>query len=318
MKGRRATAVRVAVSLSLLAAILWWIDWPVFARAIARVPAGVWTGVVAVFLLGHAVSALKWRLLLAAVDVQVSAALALRAHGLGLFANLCLPSLVGGDLVRAAVAIRDQGRAEAVALASLGDRVNDTLALVLLAGAGALAVGGTGDAWALRVLVAFGVGLPLGVVAAFWIVPRLPRERLPGALARVVGRVAEAQASLRARPGRAAGAFGLSCGIQLVFVLLNVRLAGAIGIDQPLAVWLLAWPLAKLIALLPISLGGLGVRELALAALLAPFGVEAALTVAQSLAWQAVLIGSGAAAGLAAFSLGERSLSATSPHKETP
>ena len=38
------------------------------------------------------------------------------------------------------------------------------------------------------------------------------------------------------------------------------------------AVWLLAWPLAKLIALAPVSLGGIGVREVALATLLLPCG----------------------------------------------
>ena len=47
-----------------------------------------------------------------------------------------------------------------------------------------------------------------------------------------------------------------------------------------------------------VSLGGIGVREVAIAGLLAPFGIEPALAVAQSLSWEAVLVGSGLFAGL--------------------
>lgn len=315
----RVALLRVAISAGLLAAILWWLPWATLAGAFARVPAGVWAFVIAAFLAGHAVSALKWRMLVRAVGVPLAPGLALRAHALGLFANLCLPSLVGGDLVRAALAIRSHGRPEAVALASLGDRVNDTLALVLLAGVGAFACGGLGDGMARDVLLAFGLLLPAAVGLGVAIVPRLPVARLPAAAARVIGRVEQARRSLWARPGRAASAFGLSLAIQGAFVGLNARLAAAVGIDQPLAVWLLAWPLAKLVALLPISLGGLGVRELALAAVLAPFGVEAALAVAQSLSWQAVLVGSGLLAGAGALGSGLRAARTEPlPREEVP
>jgi uncharacterized membrane protein YbhN (UPF0104 family) len=58
------------------------------------------------------------------------------------------------------------------------------------------------------------------------------------------------------------------------------------------------------LALLPISLGGIGVREAALGGLLSPFGVDVACAVAQSLAWEVVLIGSGLAAGALTLTLG--------------
>lgn len=302
----RAVLLRVVTSAGLVGLLLWWLPWHTLAGAVARVPAATWLTVVVVFVAGHAASAFKWRMLLSAAGVPISALLALRAHALGLFANLCLPSLVGGDLVRAGLAIREHGRPEAVALASLGDRVNDTLALVMLAGGGALAMGGIADGFALRVLLGFAVALPLGVVTALGIVPRLPAARLPERLSGVVARLVEARSSLLARPGPTALAFGLSLLIQGVFVLLNAFLARAVGIDQPLAVWFMAWPLAKLVALVPVSLGGLGVREIAIATLLAPFGVAAALAVAESLCWQAVLVGSGLTAGTAALVLGAR------------
>jgi hypothetical protein len=64
------------------------------------------------------------------------------------------------------------------------------------------------------------------------------------------------------------------------------------------------WPLAKLSGLLPVSQGGIGVRELALAALAAPFGAPPVLTVAVGLVLETIVVASGLAAGLGAFLLG--------------
>jgi len=78
---------------------------------------------------------------------------------------------------------------------------------------------------------------------------------------------------------------------------LNILLAEQIGIEASASLWFFAWPLAKLIAMAPISLGGIGVREAAIAGLMSPFGIKPALVVAQSLCWEAVLIISGLFAG---------------------
>jgi uncharacterized membrane protein YbhN (UPF0104 family) len=66
----------------------------------------------------------------------------------------------------------------------------------------------------------------------------------------------------------------------------------------PLWAWFFAWPLAKIVSMLPVSLGGLGVREAALVSLLVPFGADAASVVAAGLAFEAVIIGGGLLSGL--------------------
>jgi uncharacterized membrane protein YbhN (UPF0104 family) len=70
------------------------------------------------------------------------------------------------------------------------------------------------------------------------------------------------------------------------------------GVTIPFGAWLFAWSLAKLSGLVPISLGGLAVRDATLAALLVPFGVPAAYGVVVSLAWQSVLIAGGLISGV--------------------
>ncbi len=62
-------------------------------------------------------------------------------------------------------------------------------------------------------------------------------------------------------------------------------------------VWLFVWPLGKISAVMPLTQGGIGVREAALAALFAPFGVPAVLAVAAGLAFQAVVISGGLVGG---------------------
>jgi uncharacterized membrane protein YbhN (UPF0104 family) len=91
--------------------------------------------------------------------------------------------------------------------------------------------------------------------------------------------------------------------IQTVFLLLTVQLAIDCGLRLPLRVWLFAWPLAKLAAVLPLTQGGIGVREAALVALLTPFGAAAHLVLAAGLVWEGIVIAGGLIAGTIAFGL---------------
>jgi glycosyltransferase 2 family protein len=78
--------------------------------------------------------------------------------------------------------------------------------------------------------------------------------------------------------------------VQSAFVLTNVWLARQVGVETPLVAWFVAWPMSKLIAVLPISLGGIGVREAALVSLLVPYGgAPREAVLASGILWQAVL-----------------------------
>ena len=67
--------------------------------------------------------------------------------------------------------------------------------------------------------------------------------------------------------------------------------------------WFFAWPLAKLAAVLPLTQGGIGVREAALVGLLAPFGAPGPLVLAAGLVWEGVIVAGGLVAGLVALVL---------------
>jgi uncharacterized membrane protein YbhN (UPF0104 family) len=91
--------------------------------------------------------------------------------------------------------------------------------------------------------------------------------------------------------------------IQFTFIVLTALLAISCGLALPLRVWLFAWPLAKLAAILPLTQGGIGVREVALVALLAPFGAPGAVVLAAGLVWEGIIIGGGLLSGIFAVIL---------------
>ncbi|MFQ5689196.1 MAG: YbhN family protein [Gemmatimonadota bacterium] len=288
---------RIAISLAVLGSLLLLLPWGEVRGAASRLPGLVWLGVLGGFLAGHRLGAAKWRLMVNVGRAGLRPRQALRCYASGLFANLCLPSIVGGDVLRAAMAGRATGRPEAAVLGGIGDRLSDVAALALLLGAGALLAQGALPDWGgAAAMAAALVGLGGGAL----LVRMLARRRLsewPRRLRCPIGRSLVAARRLARHPGAAGLALLISLAMQSGFVLLNAWIGRSIGIMLPVGVWFLAWPLAKLAGLLPVSLGGLGIRDATLGAILAPMGVPLASGVVASLIWQSVLIAGGLVAG---------------------
>ena len=288
-------ALKLGVSAVLLGVILALLPRAQIWGAILRIPAWLWGAVLSLFLAGHVAAAAKWWLL-AARGSNIGFPAALRAHFAGLAANLCLPGVAGGDVIRAAMIFRDSDSKARVAVGSLADRLLDMVALLFLAGLGAVL------AFDVR---AFATG-PLAVVAAFVGLAAIGCALAAVVLPRIVkggilARLATALVEFRRAPGRLVFCLAMSLLIQAVFVALNVALATASGLNLPAEAWYFAWPLAKLIATIPVSFAGLGVREGSLAILLAPLGADPAKVVAVGLMWQVVLFAAGILGGIMLF-----------------
>jgi uncharacterized membrane protein YbhN (UPF0104 family) len=290
--------IKVAVSVGLLTLLFVFLPWAQVRDAFLRVPTRVWSGVLVGFVLGHALGVVKWRLFVNAARAGLRGADAALCYSAGLFANLCLPSIVGGDLLRMGLVTRITRRPAAALWGGIMDRMTDMLALAVLVTGGGLITRGQSTGWVGQALtVALAIGLVLAMLSLPFVMGR-PLSRWPRKLRRPVGRGLVGLRQLARRPGTAMLGLLLSLGIQAGFVLLNAWLGSTIGIHVDLAVWFLVWPLAKIAGLMPISLGGLAVREAGLAALLLPFGVPVALSVVCSLLWQSVLIAGGLFGGL--------------------
>ncbi len=296
-KAMRKWAIRAGGSAVALSLIFWFLPKEAIFEGFSRLSLPLFLSILLAFLLCHVATASKWWLLM---DRAIPLPTALRAHFAGLAANLCLPGAAGGDAVRAAVAHVSLKDGPKVAAAAIGDRLIDLVGLACLTLTGLLLLQGGGASVALAVSIA---GIVFAVaIAGLFVFPRIARAvwtRWPGLPARDLAfRVADAFAALSRRPGLLLFTLALSAAVQAVLIYLSIRLAEPVGVHVAVAAWFFAWPLAKIIATLPLSLGGLGVRESSLAALLVPFGASAPEVVASGLAWQGILYLAGALGAL--------------------
>lgn len=275
--------VRVVVSAALLAVLLWLVPLGDVADALLSVPPLLWLGALGVFLLGHLVAALKWRLLIRLSGLTPGAVL--RAHFAGLASNLFLPGLVGGDVVKTAWLSRSAGEWEGIGVGTAMDRLLDTASVLILAVAGGLATASLSGT-ALEVVLAAGALLVAAVVALpvahAWL-----RRGDEGTSRR---RLATALRALAGKPHLALTSLALSLLMQTAFILVTAEFGRAAGVEISRAAWFFAWPLAKLAAVVPLTFAGIGTREGALVALMNTLGAPASGVAAAGILWTSVLL----------------------------
>jgi uncharacterized membrane protein YbhN (UPF0104 family) len=272
-------------------------------QAIRSVPPRVWPAALIMYMTLHLVGVTKWRLLVNSAGAGLSFKTAVRAYYMGLFGNTFLPSIVGGDVVRAGVALRASRSKSGLVLGSLIDRLLDIVGLAAVAGIGALLSPRALDGQSRRIFLTLGAVLTVGGLGALGLVAVLPIRRLPWKVRRKLVQVRRAVRATMQRPQALVSALLLGMMLQTLLTLLNWWLGGLIGIEIPVYVWLFVWPLAKIAGLLPLTQNGIGVREAAQAVLFAPFGVAAAKAVATGLVFEVVLISGGLLGGVVAFLL---------------
>lgn len=94
--------------------------------------------VVVSYLVTHCLGVGKWRLMVNTSGADLNYLRAANCYFAGLFGSLVLPSLIGGDLVRAALAMRYERAKPGVLPVSVIDRIVDFVGLILLAIVGAV------------------------------------------------------------------------------------------------------------------------------------------------------------------------------------
>lgn len=263
-----------------------------------RLAAGVAAAVV-LLLVAQVLSALRWRVILGA-DAP-SLWYLWRLYLVGAFFSLFLPTLVGGDAVRAAAASRAVPKSGSALASVIADRVLGVLALVTYLALGLLFApdvmtrsGARVDwglpPWALGAAV-LAAAAGAGAVAVL--------SRRSDRVRRFVVEAGEVAARLRSSPAVFARAFGLALVVQAVHISVWVVLAAGLHFGLPFRAFLVLVPLVTLAAMLPVTISGLGVREGAWLVLLAPFDLPPANIVAYSLLYFGCLMSVGLLGGLA-------------------
>jgi uncharacterized membrane protein YbhN (UPF0104 family) len=298
--------VRWAAAGLILGLLLYLLPLAPLRAALARVPLTRLVAVLLIYLVALTGGITKWHIVVNSAGAQLKFADSAQCYTSGLFGALFLPSIIGGDVARIAVGISHSPRPAAVITGNVADRFLDVAAQLTLVSIGLSLLPGSLpvplQAPAKHVLIA-------GVVAAavfLSLLLLLLRPFLRGRSIRFRRRIAQVRHAIRSvsrRPQRLLAGWLLGTSVQGTYILLTALLGVSCGLTLPLRVWLFAWPLAKIAAVMPITQGGIGVREAALVMLLAPFGAPASQVLATGIVWEGIIITAGLLAGLTALLL---------------
>jgi uncharacterized membrane protein YbhN (UPF0104 family) len=282
-----AFALRAGLGLVLVALLLWRYDARPVLHDLPREKLGWFTGATALYLAGQVMSAWRWQLLAAVLQVHGSFSRYLRFYFIGMFTNLFVPGLVGGDAARAIYLGRDSAKMGEAVASVVADRGVGLLALFWFAAAMAALAPGMLTPKVIHVTIAAGAIAALGFLAA----PML--ARIIRLMPRMFRRAGGIVMPYLHRPRTMLPAAVLSVILQISLAVCQWMIARGLGIAAPLALFMLCVPIANVFASLPITLGGLGLRESAYVVLFGMAGIAHNDAIALGLLWFAATVLSG-------------------------
>jgi len=258
---------------------------------------------------------LRWQRVLEGLELRARLGRLLSHYLAGLFVGNFLPgTTIGSDVLRVTRLSGDTGDSPASFASVVLERLSGWIVLPLLTLVG-LAIHPSllhlGNASRLAVLLSVGALVVLTVVVVV-----AASTRLGGRLAdnegwlRFVGAVHLGIDRFRRQPGAALGVLSFSLAYQLLVVVAAWMGAHALGIHAGITVLLAFMPAVAMAQVLPISVGGLGLREGAFVLFLHPLGVSSSQAIALGL----LVYGMNLAVsllGAPAFAVGPRPVRAT-------
>ena len=237
---RLRRALVLGAKLAFVAGAFYFVFHRIDVRDVRRVLATAQPGWLALaaglFALSKWLSARRLNHFFRTIAVPLSEAENLRLYWLGMYYNLFLPGGVGGDGYKVYLLRRRfPGKTTALVRALLLDRVSGVLALGVLAGVLFAFVPAVPLPWRLLVLGA----VPVGVAASYWLSGWFFPEFQP-----LFGR---------------AGWLGL--GVQGAQVLCAWALLAGTGTTGHVVEYLVVFLISSVVAVLPLTVGGIGARE---------------------------------------------------------
>lgn len=281
--------VRFAFSGGLIVWLLSSVDGNEIKTAFAALDSTSLAIALVAYFVGVGISAFKWKLLLPAQRLNVLFRLTL----VGQLYSMVLPGQIAGEAVKAYRLGKGHTDAENVAASVMLDKLTGLLSLIFIGALGALSTH-TALGYSLKVS---SVGLfllgTLGLFSLAWPGFRSQLFRLLDFFERRYAFAAPLTVRLKffftawqaylSKPIVLLGSFFLGVAYQLVHISILIFLSHRFGFSISLYDWMWIFMGVSLAVLLPISLGGLGVREGAFVSLLHYFGIASSAALALSL-----------------------------------
>ena len=269
--------ITFAVKLAVSGGLLWFIatnfDIGTSAARLSQLDVVYVLAAVVVFILLLTNNLLRWRIVMRAINALLPLGQSFQILYVGIFFNQTLPSSVGGDAVRIILARRHglslQGAVNGVML----ERVVNIFGLIVLVVATQpfllSRIGDNPAKFVFPILAA----LAVAGIMILMLLDRIPERFRRWSIVRGAANLAGDTKSLFLSPGRALTAVGFGVLGMVLLSLIVYFLALALGIQVSPVDTMVLVPPVMLIASVPISIAGWGLRESAMVAAFSFLGV---------------------------------------------
>lgn len=291
-------SVQAVVTTVLLVLLFRRFDWARFAEVLQQMPAWFYAGSLAVLTIGQVLYAYRWRVVLSGMGVEVPFGEVLRQYFIGLFFSNLVPTAVGGDAAKVYYLGRQSGFVQVTASVIL-DRLLGFVWLALIGAVLAWLVGGDAPVLVLnrQLLTMFAAGFVAALLVA-WLVPveRVLPRLLPARWSSWTARAGEFVMLVRQGVCRAVTfvTAGVIVGVYAWLITMVYQQYFAVAGLAPLGVLpvLLVIVSVSIFVNVPITVGGIGLREQLHVLLFTAFGVpkEVAVTISLVLFSQSLLL----------------------------
>lgn len=240
-------------------------------------------------ILNTVVSSAKWKILLAADSIRMPFHSLWASYLIGSFFNLFLPSTIGGDAYRIADVGRRTGKTARAAASILSDRITGFFALSVYGFGAALLARPLVQRWenwfvlpslaAMLLLAGVTIALCNPAFAGFCC-RFVPSKKLRAKVEGVATQIIDAMSSTIRKPGVLIRALALSFLFQFdlmlaVWAITKAIPASILPAAVPFAAFFLFVPLKTFLEMIPVSVFGLGLRDLGYALFMFAMGVAA-------------------------------------------
>lgn len=230
---------------------------------------------------GYFLCGFRWAWMAEGLGIKISRRRKIRLYFLGMFTSLFLPSTIGGDVVRGVLLAKGEGR-QGIGLPAAAsvilDRLNGMYALILL-----LSISMFFFSWPRAWWISW-----MFLVVSMWLLLLLYpwiHARLPGWFEKIK------QLPLDTKTFQLMWwkSLPVSFVFQVMVVQAHVFLAMGVGLDMNWAAISIMVGLVALVATLPISLNGFGIREAGYVGFAVYFGASSESATAMAALWIIVL-----------------------------
>ena len=261
------TIIKTLISCLILGVLFWQVDIPHLLRQLDRLTLPFTLFALCFYAGCQWLSCIRWQVILKSHGAQHSLGELFSSYFGGMFLNTFLPSSIGGDVYRVYRLSQSHGESEIAFVSVFLERITGVIALMgiaLVAFVPAIQILGRPDILFLLLGCSILLGGAIALMSSPWVLQRASPILLRLKLKALTDKFVKIQALLiqfSTHHQELGLTLLLSLVLQLLLVFYYFLIAQQLDINISYGVLLIFIPIITIISMLPISLGGYGIKE---------------------------------------------------------